>query len=225
MTAPRKLYELAGADEALRFSPYCWRVKLALAHKNIGYETIPWRFTDKDTIAFSGSGKVPVFIDGDTVVHDSQEIAEYLDRTYPNEPALFSDATARGLTKFIKNWAETMLHPAIARVALPGIFAIIAEKDKEYFRATREAAFGESIEQVAAKRDAHLAAFKAVLVPLRLTLQAQPFIAGAGPAYADHIVFGALQWGVKTSPVKLLEADDPITLWMASLLATYGIQD
>lgn len=219
----RKLYELAGADETLRFSPYCWRIKLALAHKNITYETIPWRFTDKDDIAFSGSAKVPVFIDGDEVVHDSQEIAEYLERTYPNGPALFSDANARGLTKFVKNWAELVLHPAIARVVLPGIFAIIAEKDKAYFRATREAAFGESIEQVAAKRDVYLAAFKAVLAPLRTTLQGQPFIAGAGPAYADHIVFGALQWGVKTSPVPLLQADDPIALWMSALLETYGL--
>jgi glutathione S-transferase len=223
MSAARKLYDLAGADHALRFSPYCWRVKLALAHKNLTYETIPWRFTDKDEIAFSGSGKVPVFIDGEQVVHDSQEIAEYLERTYPNEPALFGDAAARGLTRFVKSWAEMVLHPAIARVVLPGIFAVIAEKDKDYFRRTREAAFGESIEQVAEKREVHLAALMTVLAPLRTTLQAQPFVAGAGPSYADHIVFGALQWGVKTSPVSFLQADDPIALWMAALLETYGI--
>jgi hypothetical protein len=47
------LYDLAGADPARRFSPYCWRVRLAIEHKGLSVETIPWRFTDKDVIAFS----------------------------------------------------------------------------------------------------------------------------------------------------------------------------
>ena len=49
-----KLYDLAGADEALRFSPHVWRVKMALKHKELEFETIPWRFIEKDAIAFSG---------------------------------------------------------------------------------------------------------------------------------------------------------------------------
>jgi glutathione S-transferase len=219
----RKLYDLAGADPSLRFSPYCWRIKLALAHKNLPFETIPWRFTDKDEIEFSGTGKVPVLIDGEQVVHDSQAIAEYLETEYPNEPTLFNDAATRGLTMFVKNYSETVLQPALARIVLPGIFALIAEKDKAYFRRTREAAFGETIEQVEAKREQYWPVFKSVLVPIRTTLQTQPFIAGPGPAYADHIIFGALQWGVMTSPVPLLEEDDPITVWMRKLLETYGI--
>ncbi len=223
MNKVRKLYDLAGADPAVRFSPYCWRIKLALAHKNLPFETIAWRFTDKDAIEFSGTGKVPVLIDGDLVIHDSQDIAEYLEAAYPNEPTLFNDPPTRGLTKFVKNWAELVLHPAIARVALPGIFALIADKDKAYFRKSREANFGATIEEVAAKRESYLAAFKAAVVPIRASLQTQAFIAGPGPTYADHIVFGALKWGVMTSPVPLLEADDPITLWMNKLLETYGI--
>ena len=55
-----RLYDLAGADPDRCFSPYCWRTKLALAHKGLVAETVPWRFTDKDVIAFSGQGRVPV---------------------------------------------------------------------------------------------------------------------------------------------------------------------
>ena len=51
------MYDLAGADPALRFSPYCWRIRMALAHKGLPVETVPWRFTDKDAIAFSGQGR------------------------------------------------------------------------------------------------------------------------------------------------------------------------
>ena len=47
------MHDLAGADPALRFSPYCWRTRMALAHKGLAVETIPWRFTEKAALAFS----------------------------------------------------------------------------------------------------------------------------------------------------------------------------
>jgi glutathione S-transferase len=59
-----QLYDLAGAEPERRFSPYCWRTKMALAHKGLPFDTIPWRFADKDVIAFSGQGRVPVLVDG-----------------------------------------------------------------------------------------------------------------------------------------------------------------
>ena len=43
-----QLYDLAGAEPERRFSPYCWRTKLALMHKSLPFDTIPWRFTDKE---------------------------------------------------------------------------------------------------------------------------------------------------------------------------------
>ncbi|MBN8909662.1 MAG: glutathione S-transferase N-terminal domain-containing protein, partial [Rhodospirillales bacterium] len=69
-----QMYDLAGEDPALRFSPYCWRSRFAAAHKGLPLETIPWRFTDKQAIAFSGQGRVPVLRDGAKVVHDSWAI-------------------------------------------------------------------------------------------------------------------------------------------------------
>ena len=41
------LYELAGADRSLRFSPHCWKSKLALVHKRLSYKTEPVWFTEK----------------------------------------------------------------------------------------------------------------------------------------------------------------------------------
>jgi hypothetical protein len=46
---PITLYDLAGDDPSLRFSPYCWRTRLALAHKGLQVETIPWRFAVEDS--------------------------------------------------------------------------------------------------------------------------------------------------------------------------------
>lgn len=219
----RLLYDLAGADESLRFSPYCWRSKLALAHKNLSFETIPWHFTDKQAIAFSGQDKVPVLVDGDTVVSDSQAIAEYLEESYPNEPPLYGDPPARALTYFVMSWTDTRLQPAIARIILPDIFPRLAECDKAYFRASREAKLGCTLEEQAEKRADAVSAFQTVLQPLLATLKAQKFIAGDAPAYADHIVFGALQWARLMSSTPLLETSGPLSLWMQAVLETYGL--
>jgi glutathione S-transferase len=89
----RQLYDLAGAEPERRFSPYCWRIKLALVHKGLTFDTIPWRFTDKDVIAFSGQGFVPVLVDGDRVVSDSWKIAAYLEDTYVDSPKDFLAAS------------------------------------------------------------------------------------------------------------------------------------
>lgn len=219
----RLLYDLAGADDALRFSPYCWRTKLALAHKNLPFSTVAWRFTEKDAIGFSGQGKVPVLVDGEAVISDSQAIAEYLERAYPNEASLFGEPPSRALTQFIKAWTEDVLHPAIARVVLPDIFAQLHPKDQPYFRETREKAFRMTIEEFVPRRAEFEAALNVALKPLRTMLKVQSFLAGQAPAYADHIVFGALQWGRMMSSKPLLAQDDPIIDWMEMVLGTYGL--
>ena len=37
------LHDLVGRDDR-RFSPTCWRAKLALAHKGLPFTTVPTRF-------------------------------------------------------------------------------------------------------------------------------------------------------------------------------------
>lgn len=59
-----KLWELAGAEDDRFFSPYCWRIRMALAHKGLQAESVPWRFTQKCAIAATGQGAVPVLEDG-----------------------------------------------------------------------------------------------------------------------------------------------------------------
>ena len=86
----RQLYDLAGAEPEGRFSPYCWRAKLALIHKGLPFDTIPWRFNEKKAIAFSGQGRVPVLVDGGHVVSDSWKIANYLEDAYPECPRCFA---------------------------------------------------------------------------------------------------------------------------------------
>ena len=218
----RKLYDLAGADPDRRFSPYCWRAKLALTHKGIEVETIPWRFTEKDAIGFTGQGRVPVLVDGDKVVFDSWTIANYLEDTYPDRPSLFGGAGGRALARFVNSWADTVQLAGMIRLVVADIHAHVHEKDRGYFRESREKRFGATLEQVMADREQRLPAFRQSLDPLRLTLRAQPYLCGEAPAYADYIVFGGFQWCRCISDFKLLEADDPVAQWRGRILAMFG---
>ncbi len=214
----RILYDLAGADPALRFSPFCWRAKLALAHKGLAVETVPWRFTEKDVIAFSGQGRVPVLVDGERVVSDSWAIALYLEETYPERPSLFGGSAAVPVTRFINNWADTTLHGGMIRLIVSDIAKIVHEKDRAYFRESRERRFGKPLEEVTAGREERVNAFRETLLPLRHTLSAQPYLSGDAPAYADYIVFGSFQWARCVSAFELLDKDDVVAAWRERML-------
>lgn len=214
------LYELAGRNPDLRFSPYCWRTRFALAHKDIPCDGIAWRFSDKDMIAFSGQGLVPVLVDGSRVVHDSWAIAEYLDDAYPNRPPLFPSGRAH--TRFINAWADSILIPGIARLIVSDLPAILDDRDQDYFRTSREARFGMKLAEATADRATRVLEFRRSLQPLRLLLRHQPWIGGDMPDYADYIAAGSLQWPRCTSHFALLEPSDPVAGWLAAVLGLFG---
>jgi glutathione S-transferase len=216
------LYDLAGAEADRRFSPFCWRARMALAHKGLDVETLPWRFTEKDKLPQPNAGRVPVIVDGGKVVHDSAAIADYLETRYPDRPTLFGDAAGRALTSFVQNWTETVLQPALVGFVVLDICRHSAPQDQAYFRQSREERFGTTLENVVKDREQRLPAFRDSLAPLRRTIERQKFLAGAAPAYADYIVFGAFQWARAISDLQLLAADDPVAAWRERVLDAFG---
>ena len=215
------MYDLAGADPDLRFSPYCWRIRFALAHKGMPVETIPWRFTEGDKIAFSGQGKVPVIQDAGTTVFDSWAIAEYLEEQAPM-PSLFGGSVGRAHAAFINAWADSVMLGGIAPLIIRDLLDAVDPKDQAYFRSSREARFGRTLEQVQEDRADRVVAFRASLLPVRLVLRRQAWLGGAGPSYADHIVAGTLMWPHCVSRFQLLEDNDPIAAWFSRMLELYG---
>ncbi len=216
-----KLYDLAGAEDDRRYSPNCWRIKMALAHKGLAYESIPWHFTDKAAIAFTGQGRVPVLVDGEHRIFDSWTIANYLEETYPDRPSLFGGPGGRAMARFLGNWSDATVHAGIARLIIADVFAHAHPDDREYFRKSREERFGAALEAVQADREQRVAAFRQSLQPLRATLEVQPFVGGVRPLYADYAVFGGFQWARCTSPFTLLADDDSIHTWRGRMLGLY----
>lgn len=216
-----RLFDLAGAEPERRFSPYCWRIKLALAHKRLNVETIPWRFTEKEEIAASGQKAVPVLVDGDRWISESWVIAEYLEDVYSDAPSLFGGAVGRGLTRHYSSIGDSFVAAIFPFVALD-ILNHVAEKDRTYFRESREKRVGMKLEMFVADRDEKISSFRASLAPLRATLKHQPFFGGPQPTYADFALFGPFQWARCISSYPLLESDDPVRHWRDRLLDSFG---
>ena len=217
----RVLYDLAGQDPERRFSPYCWRIKFALRHKGLAFDTVAWRFADREAIAFSGQGKVPVLVDGDKVVSDSWQIAEYLESTYPDAPSLFGDEAGKSLSQFVAAWTDTILLPAVSPLILVDIPQLLDEGDRDYFRQSREARFGVTLEALCQNREERVVAFRQSLLPLRRTLAHHDFLDGREPAYADYCAFSAFQWARCVSPFALVTDDDPVAQWGMRMLGLF----
>jgi glutathione S-transferase len=216
------LYELAGQDPDIRFSPYVWRIRLALAHKKLDYEGKAWRFTEKEAIDFTGQGKVPVLVDGDKTVHDSWDIACYLEDTYPDHPSLFGGEAGRAGAFFMKNWFETQVFGKIAKMVIADVHSILHEKDQEYFRTTREKFFGTALGDICPDEGAARADLKAALTPMRKVLETQSYLGGDAPSFMDFIPFAAFMWARCVSDKVILEADDPVHAWAERMLDCCG---
>jgi len=87
-------------------SPYAWRVQLALEHKALPYERKVLSFAAGDTrkpefLALTPRHRVPVLVDGDFVLYESNAIVEYLDEAYPATGALLfpGDVRTRALVR------------------------------------------------------------------------------------------------------------------------------
>lgn len=75
-----------------------WRVWLALEHKQLPYEFRLLSFSAGDTRkpdyrALNPRGRVPLIVDGDFALWESNAIVEYLEEQYPATPRLFPGST------------------------------------------------------------------------------------------------------------------------------------
>nr|WP_316861295.1 glutathione S-transferase family protein [uncultured Cohaesibacter sp.] len=213
-----KLYDLCGQNRDLRFSPACWRTRMALAHKGLEVETIPTLFTEIGEIEGGGQTTVPVLKDGDRVIRDSFDIALYLEETYPDLPSLFQGEGGKKTSCFIDRWSNMVVNRQLIRLCILDIYNGLDEKDKPYFRQSRETRFGMPLEEIEDRSAPRIEAFRDSFAPFREALKAQTFIGGEAPLYADYCIFGSLQWGRMVSDFTFFEENDPVCQWFECCL-------
>ncbi len=87
-------------------SPWAWRAQFALEHKALPYERKVLSFSAGDTrkpefVALNPRHRVPVLVDDDFVLYESNAIVEYVDEAYPGRgaPLFPGDARTRAVTR------------------------------------------------------------------------------------------------------------------------------
>jgi glutathione S-transferase len=87
-------------------SPNCQRVKVVLAEKKLPYEMVPVDLKKGEQkkpeyLKLNPYGKVPVLIDGATVLYESLIINEYLEEKYPEPPLMPKDPARRAKIRIL----------------------------------------------------------------------------------------------------------------------------
>ena len=81
------------------------------------------------------------------MVTDSFDIMRYLDRAYPDAPVVGEGMSLQRLMLF-KQSVERSITPALFKIVALDLLAAIHPEDRDYFRKTREARFGATLEAV-----------------------------------------------------------------------------
>lgn len=102
-------------------SPSCQRVKVVLEEKKLSYETVPVDLKRNEQkkpefLKLSPYGKVPVIVDGETVVYESRIINEYLDEKYPEPPLMPKDPAGRAKVRILIDYDVNHIWPSYQKV-------------------------------------------------------------------------------------------------------------
>ena len=215
-----KLYDLCGRNKSVRFSPYCWRAKMALKHKGLEFETIATPFTQIGAIG-ENFKSVPVLNDNGLIVRDSFDIALHLDVAYETAPALFGHEGVVAAARVIEGWTITSLHPIIMRMIVNDICNSLDEPDQVYFRQSREARLGKPLETAQEGVGALIETLANAMTPARRALEHHEYLGGAAPLFTDYIVLGALMWLRSIHGSVPFADDDLVGIWFNRCLALY----
>jgi len=218
-----RLYDLV-LENGCTISPFVWRIKYAIAHKGFEVESIPVGFTAIRTILGGKYERLPIIDDGGTIVPDSLAIADYLDRTYPDRPALFNTPGERVAARFFDGWLWRDIFPPMFRCYVLDNYTFAKPEDRAYIRESRERLFlgGRSMEEVVAGRSDRLPAIRESLRPLRTALADTPWLGGDKPNYMDFCGLSAFLWAASINTLPPLERNDLLFDWINRGFDLYG---
>lgn len=95
--------------------PFCWKVRLGLAELGVDYQRVDTVLGEKHpaVIKHNPKGSVPVFIDGETIIWESNTILEYLDERYGSGNLFPGDAAQRSQVRLLLSYSDSIVGPAL----------------------------------------------------------------------------------------------------------------
>lgn len=217
------LYDLAGRDQSVRPSPFCWLAKYALLHKGMAFDTVALGFLPKSAYPDPDYGLLPILKHGDELIRGSDKIIDYLDDIKPEPrltPLQSSTDGAVGALEFARSWLSDRLFPALGPALFYRVANALGETDQAYFRESREKRFGKSLTEVAAQPGLREKTDSAMVV---LDDQLQDlFLCGKEPGLADYTVFSPLMWKNSITDDDVFTMPTKLGAWHERMLDLYG---
>lgn len=126
----------------LWLSPYCRKVRVALAEKGIDFSLTVEKVWERREafLSLNPAGEVPVLVEADgTVLADSTAICEYLDETQPDNRLIGFDPHVRAEARRLVAWFDVKFYGEVARYLLEEKFMkrfmAMGEPDSQAIRA------------------------------------------------------------------------------------------
>lgn len=216
------LYDLQLAS-GCTISPFVWATKYALKHKGFDIDIVAGGFTGILERTGGKSERLPVIVDDGHWVLDSWLIAEYLDQTYPDRPALIGHPSVKPLAQFLEGWLwRTAVTPWFG-CYIKDYRDLSLPQDHAYVTESREVMLGgRKIEDVQAGREERLPLVPPTLEPLRQLLTENPWLGGDSPGYADYRALSVFLWLGSVATTPALTDDDPLRDWLDRGFDLYG---
>ncbi|KAF9479948.1 hypothetical protein BDN70DRAFT_878247 [Pholiota conissans] len=205
-------YDIPSSVKENAWSPNTWKVRYALNFKGIPYKTEWIEYPDIEAFckklgiahtSLKADGRphytLPAIHDPRTGVYlsDSLLIAEYLEKTYPDAPSLFPHNTLGLQWPFNDLYGNNLA--ALWSFSLPASCFKLNPPSAAYFRETREATFGKTMEDLIPKGEEGVkewAKYKEGLgkVDAWYAKTSGPFLMGDTVSWADFVVAAYIVW-------------------------------
>lgn len=187
-------------------SHYVEKVRLILDYKGLEYRKIDVTpgVGQIELFQLSGQRQVPVLKDGSQIIADSTEIADYLDKKYPEKPIIPTDPKQKGLCLLMEQWADESIglnarkaligavstnqafRAALLPNSVPDVVKNLVSAIPSEFLSVLGVGVGMGPDAV---KSAH-EALKRDLTALCFILMEQPYLLGDTPTLADFAVAG-----------------------------------
>jgi RNA polymerase-associated protein len=102
------------------FSPFARKVRLALDHKGLAFESIDALAIEQHEklLAVNPRAEVPVLVDDDLTIADSSDIVAYLEDGYPEPPVFPQEPKLRATARAWERLSDTLLDAIIHDISI-----------------------------------------------------------------------------------------------------------
>ncbi|THV04197.1 hypothetical protein K435DRAFT_962024 [Dendrothele bispora CBS 962.96] len=211
---PIVFYDFPGKNESLNaWNPNCWKTRYCLNYKGVPYTTTWVEYPDVERILKAAGISptlikpdgsplytIPAIVDPNTGVAlaESFQIAQYLDKTYPDGPTLVPAGTKALQNAFISAFSSNI--SPILQFSLLGIYEdILSPRSQPYFHETRPGFVlgGLTIEEAYPKGENAKEEWKKLEAGFgniaKWMNEEEKFVMGDVISFADFAVAGSLQ--------------------------------